>query len=93
MIGGLQMNKWDEWIKNAKTEEERKKWEEVKEMHEKYGFDFMDGWYVNIYKQKCGHYEILQTSRLGRTDEEIKQHMTKESAQRTCSNCILSHKF
>ena len=71
----------DEKIVQAKTPEERAAWEAQDREHlEK--CDFVDGWYVGIFKQACGHWEVLQDP-FGNVVELI-----AESLKRKCTRCV-----
>jgi hypothetical protein len=77
----------DEMIAKAATPEEKEAWEANRELLDK--VDFVEDWYVDIYKHACGHWEVLQTPvYAGRTIEETKAEMDAESAKRKCTSCV-----
>lgn len=77
------VDKWDTWISNAKSDEERQKWQEAKDLHNKTGFDFQENWLVDTYRHKCGHLEILQCP-----PNHSKEALEKEALEQTCTKCI-----
>lgn len=79
----------DEKIAIAKTQEEKNAWESQRETLERYSIVFCDSWYVDIYKQACGHWEILQSPiRPGETAASVRARLLEESSKRQCTKCI-----
>ena len=51
---------------------------------------FCAGWLVAVYRQNCGHLEILQTPVYeGLTKKAAYLEMVEESSRRSCTSCIL----
>jgi hypothetical protein len=79
-------------IAEATTQDEKDAWESYREKLEKFmgrcgGFN--EGWDVWIYKQACGHWEVLQCPVVGgRTVKDVRDELTKESKKRKCTRCI-----
>lgn len=65
------------------TKEEKEIISNCREMNKRHGFDFVEGWEVDIYKHKCGHREILQHPPKATT----KKQMHEEALKRVCTRC------
>lgn len=89
----------DAKIAAAATQEEKVAWEAQRAHIEK--ADFCDGWHVGIYKQACGHWEVLQTPIYVNYDGTPKivnghpytatdadKELREESKKRKCTRCI-----
>lgn len=90
-----------EKIASAETQEEKDAWAEKRSDVEKYGVDFCAGWHVGIYKQACGHWEILQSPIYINHDGtpaiingkpftamDADREMREESKKRLCTRCV-----
>lgn len=76
-------------VKKAATQEEKEAWEANRELLNK--VDFVDDWYVDIYKRACGHWEVLQSPiYAGETKESTKAAIKLIAAKNKCTRCILS---
>lgn len=85
---------YTERIANASSEGERKVWQRAEISACNYGFTFRDGWVVEAFKQKCGHWEILQHPvRPNETIAEVLDALMEQSSQRNCTHCICNFKF
>lgn len=91
----------DEKIAAAATQEEKEAWEAERADLIRLDTDFCSGWHVGIYKQKCGHWEILQSPLFvngdgspavigGRpyTAGDADRELREESSKRKCTRCI-----
>lgn len=64
------------------SKEQRELVERAMERHKKYGFDFPKGWYVDLYKHACGHWEILQIPR-----KEDREDTKRHAREHMCTRC------
>ena len=87
----------DAKIAAAPTQEEKDAWESERAILEKLDIDFCAGWHVGIYKQACGHWEILQSPVYGHhmlvagkpyTAADADRELREASALRSCTRCI-----
>lgn len=89
----------DAKIAISHTREETEAWEAQRERLK--AIDFCAGWHVGIYKQACGHWEILQSPLYKNHDgtptvidghiytaEDADRELREDSAQRKCTRCI-----
>ena len=71
----------DEKIAVARSSEEKKAWETARYHLEQ--MEVSDGWYVEFFKQSCGHWKLFKNASYYRM-KEIEQ----ESKQKKCSRCM-----